>query len=91
MPGLGYRDTRRVWTKKDGPAVRAEGVRSLKLPNPVFLLQQAKPFDVQTPEGLVSGKAGDYVAHDPISGHLWPIDADYAALHYRPAPEEQVA
>lgn len=50
--------------------------------NPVFLIRQDEDFEVNTNEGLLNGKAGDYVAHDPISGHVWPVAASYVEVHY---------
>ena len=74
------------FTQADGAALARDGERMLKLPNPVFLARQAEPFDVETTEAVLSGKAGDFVAHDPISGHVWPLAASYVEQHYRPVP-----
>jgi len=81
---------RKTFTQADGPNLVRDGERMLKLPNPVYLTRQNEPFDVETTEGTLSGKAGDFVAHDPISGHVWPVAASYVEQHYRPAEPETV-
>lgn len=52
--------------------------------NPVYLERQDTEFQVETNEGVMTGKAGDYLAHDPISGHVWPVSAEYSTQHYEP-------
>ena len=42
-------------------------------------------FVVETNEGTLGAKAGSYVAYDEVSGHVWPVDADYVAAHYEEA------
>ncbi len=79
----------RTFTPTDGPELVAKGQRMLKLPNPVYLLKQSDMFEVETNEGKLNGNAGDFVAHDPISGHVWPVSASYVKQHYRPAPPEE--
>ncbi|MES2137022.1 MAG: hypothetical protein V4502_08190 [Pseudomonadota bacterium] len=79
----------RTFTQKDAPEIIDKGARMLKLPNPVYMLRQDDMFDVETNEGMLSGQAGDFVAHDPISGHVWPVAASYVEQHYRPAPDSQ--
>jgi hypothetical protein len=77
-------DDIRHYTAADGPAMVAAGVPHLKKPSPVYLIRQTTPFTVATNEGLMSGKVGDYLAHDPKSGHVWPVAADYVLMHYQP-------
>lgn len=72
----------RQFTKEDGVFIRTSGSKALKRPNPVYLVKQDEAFSVETNEGVLSGKAGDYVAHDPISGHVWPVAASYVEQHY---------
>jgi hypothetical protein len=72
------------FTAADGPKIKATGVPMKKKPNPVYLLKQAEPFTVDSPEGRMSGNAGDFVAHDPLSGHVWSVLASYVAQHYEP-------
>ena len=66
----------------DGTRLASEGRKAIKRPNPVFLLRQDGPFSVETNEGTLGGKPGDFVAHDPISGHVWPVSAAYVQQHY---------
>jgi hypothetical protein len=56
--------------------------RMVKQPNPVFMRRIGEPFIVETHEGRLTGQAGDYLAHDPISGHFWPVAASYVRFHY---------
>ncbi len=73
------------YNSADGPKIQAAGAPMKKKPNPVYLLKLDEPFSVETAEGdTLSGKPGDYVAHDPISGHVWPVKASYVELHYEP-------
>lgn len=65
----------------------AEWEPMVKKPNPVYMERVDEPFTVETNEGRVSGQPGDYVAHDPISGHFWPVAASYREQHYEPAEE----
>lgn len=60
------------------------GVPMVKKPNPVYMRQIPEDFNVETNEGWLYAHAGDYLAHDPISGHIWPVAADYVAVHYDP-------
>lgn len=73
-----------MFTAADGPALVKHGVKMAKKRNPVFVQQQLADFEVATNEGLMKGHAGDYLAHDPISGHVWPVSASYVAQHYEP-------
>lgn len=52
--------------------------------NPVYLEKQETEFQVETNEGVLAGKPGDFLAHDPISGHVWPVAASYVEQHYEP-------
>ncbi len=79
------------FSAEDGAKLRKAGVPMLKKPNPVWLLQQSEAFSVKTTEGTLTGKPGDFVAYDPISGHVWPVAASYVAQHYEPVPGEEVA
>lgn len=58
------------------------GVSMMKRPNPVFMTLQTEPFEVVTDSGKLEGVAGDFVAFDPISGHVWPVKASYVDQHY---------
>lgn len=56
--------------------------RMVRKPDPVYLLQMAEAFKVETDAGVMGGEAGGYLAYDPDSGHLWPVKASYIAQHY---------
>lgn len=71
------------YIQSDGPSIEERGSRAVKEPHTVFLVESDVPFSVSTNEGTVSGNAGDYVAYDPTSGHLWPVSAEYVDMHYR--------
>jgi hypothetical protein len=71
-----------LFTQQDGPRLVENGNKMAKKRNPVYLQRQTEPFSVETTEGTLTAKAGDYVAHDPISGHVWPVAADYVRMHY---------
>lgn len=70
------------FTKSDGPMLVRNGKPMAKKRNPVYLIRQEAMFSVETNEGILTGKPGDYLAHDPMSGHVWPVAADYVAVHY---------
>lgn len=70
------------YTESDGTSILELGRKALKKPNPVYLIQSPEEFEVQTNEGLMKGKPGDYIAHDPISGHVWPVAESYVSQHY---------
>lgn len=73
------------FTSADGAMLRTEGRAMRKKPNPVFMLGPMRAaFVVDTNEGQLAGQPGDFVAHDPISGHVWPVAASYVAQHYDP-------
>jgi hypothetical protein len=71
-----------LFTADDGPRIMREGRKMAKKRNPVYLQKQTEAFDVQTNEGVLGAKAGDFLAHDPISGHVWPVAASYVEQHY---------
>lgn len=73
-----------MFTKAVGPYLVDNGLKMAKKRNPVYLEKQKSPFQVETNEGVLSGKAGDWLAHDPISGHVWPVSAEYVTQHYEP-------
>ena len=72
----------KLFTSADGKGIETLGLKMAKKRNPVFLRRQTEPFQVQTNEGKLSGNAGDYVAYDPLSGHVWPVSKEYVQLHY---------
>lgn len=74
----------RIFRSDDGPELVRTGAKMLKRPNPVYMVRQDAAFEVATNEGTLTGKPGDYLAHDPISGHVWPVAASYVEQHYVP-------
>lgn len=70
------------YTESDGPSIIEVGRKAIKKPNPVYLLQSPEEFSVTTNEGVLNGKPGDYIAHDPISGNVWPVAESYVQQHY---------
>lgn len=99
-------DARAIYfSMADGPLIKTEGEPAHKVPSTVYLYRpkphvdavpgslQAQEFVVQTNEGFLSAPFGDYVAYDPKSGHVWPVSADYIAMHYEfgDAPEAEAA
>jgi hypothetical protein len=76
-----------IFSPEDGPLLIKRGRPMVKKPNPVYMLEMLEDFEVETNEGLMQGHAGDSLAHDPISGHVWPVSGAYVAMHYNPAPE----
>jgi hypothetical protein len=72
------------YNREDGPDIVKNGAKMAKKRNPVYLVKQDTGFQVETNEGVLNGKPGDYLAHDPISGHVWPVSSDYVAVHYEP-------
>lgn len=55
--------------------------------SPVVMRKIAVEFAVETEEGTLRGEPGDFVAYDPVSGHMWVVKASYVALHYKRADE----
>lgn len=79
-----------VWSWDDEAhraVLEQDGKEMVKKPNPVLMIEQDKPFLVYTNEGPLSGKPGDFVAYDPISGHMWPVSNEYVQMHYDPVGE----
>jgi hypothetical protein len=74
----------RLFTAADIPGIIQVGRKMAKKRNPVHLVKQHEDFEVQTNEGKLTAHAGDYLAHDPISGHIWPVAASYVEQHYEP-------
>lgn len=71
------------YVQSDGPSIQERGDQAVKEPHPVFLVESDAPFSVSTNEGTLNGNAGDYLAYDPQSGHVWPVSAEYVDMHYR--------
>lgn len=73
-----------TWSPIDGPAIVKHGRKMAKKRNPVYLFPVIEEATVNTNEGPLAAHVGDWVAHDPISGHVWPVTASYVAVHYEP-------
>jgi hypothetical protein len=71
-----------MFTKADGPELVKASNKMAKKRNPVYLQRQVSEFTVETNEGVMTGRPGDYLAHDPISGHVWPVASSYVEQHY---------
>lgn len=70
------------WGPEHGEQLKEWGREALKKPNPVYLFKVEHDGQVRTNEGTVAVRAGQFIAHDPISGHVWPVDATYVEQHY---------
>ncbi len=60
---------------------------------PTYMVQMDEDFTVETLEGTMEGKAGDYLAKGP-KGEYYPIDQEVFEMSYEPyeeeAPEDEV-
>jgi len=74
------------FTPEYGAILEANGVPMCKKPGVVWMEKVVEPFEVETNNGLMSADAGDFVAFDPISGHVWPVSDEYVAIHYEEMP-----
>jgi len=70
------------YTQADAPLLKLVGWMAAKKRNPVYMIKVDQDFKVDTSEGVMGGRAGDFVAYDPISGHVWPVSAEYVKMHY---------
>jgi hypothetical protein len=62
--------------------LKENGHQMRKRPSVVYLMQMGEDFTVHTNEGVMAGHEGDWLAHDPQSGHFWPVSNEYVAMHY---------
>lgn len=85
---IDIRDGATRFDAADGDRIRKLGIKSVKRPNPVWLVEIAKDGKVETSEGELLARAGDFLAHDPISGHVWPVSRDYVEQHYDLTPKK---
>lgn len=51
---------------------------------PTWAVKMRTDFEVNTEEGIMSGRAGDWLAMGP-KGELWPIKSEIFAATYVPA------
>lgn len=70
------------FVQSDGAQIRRYGILGVKRPGPVFMQRMHAAFTVETKEGTLNGKAGDWLVFDPKSTHLWPITDEYRKMHY---------
>ena len=47
----------------------------------IHAMKMPDEFEVETNEGILKGKAGDYLATDGTM-HVWPVSAEYMAKYY---------
>ena len=60
---------------KKGEIPAMEIKKAVKKPIPVRCIKMNEPFEVETMEGLMQGKAGDYLMIGP-RGEMYPCDLD---------------
>jgi len=58
----------------------------MKKPIPVKAIQMCEPFQVETLEGTMSGKAGDWLM-EGVSGEMYPCDAEIFDKTYDILPD----
>jgi len=58
---------------KKGKVPRLKFQKAIKKPIPVRFIQVDEPFEVETMEGVMKGKKGDYLIVG-IHGEMYPID-----------------
>lgn len=69
-----------------GTTINTAGFKKMvRKPNPVWMRQIDEEFEVKTENGSLRGDPGDSVAFDPMSGHVWPVKAEYVKMHYAEA------
>lgn len=73
---------------RDGPEIMRRGMKMVRRPDPVYVLQLEEFTTIEAFKGAVSGHEGDYVAYDPMSREVWPIGAEYLEMHYELFTEE---
>ena len=71
-----------TFTKEHGPVIAVLGEKMVRNPSAVSMIAVQSDFEVMTNEGLLRGKAGDYLAYDELSGHVWPVSEEYVGMHY---------
>ena len=63
----------KVFQKDNVPAV--EFKKAVKKPIPIQFVQVNEPFKVETMEGIMEGKAGDYLIVG-VRGEMYPCDKE---------------
>ena len=67
----------------DGYAFQPEGLQYYRKRVPTLAVQMDEPFSVETLEGTMEGKAGDWLMVG-ASGEMYPCDIDIFAATYEP-------
>lgn len=67
---------------KKGEIPELEFRRAVKKPIPIRCIQLAEPFEVETMEGTLKGKAGDWLVVG-VQGEMYPIDREIFEQTYR--------
>lgn len=62
-------------TFKPGEIPNYSYQRAVKKPIPIRCFQMSEPFKVETMEGILEGKAGDYLMIG-VRGEMYPCDKD---------------
>ena len=75
----------KIW--QSGQDVLPEGAREYRKRTTIRAIQMSESFEVMTYEGLVRGKAGDWLAIGP-KGDLYPIREDIFRETYEQVPDE---
>ena len=60
---------------KKGEIPELEFKKAIKKPIPIRCVQNDEPFEVETMEGVLRGKAGDFLMVG-IHGEMYPIDQE---------------
>lgn len=67
---------------KKGEIPNLPYLKAVKKPIPVRCIQMEEPFSVETLEGTLQGKAGDWLMVG-VQGELYPIDREIFVKTYR--------
>jgi hypothetical protein len=67
----------------DLPDPEEEGGEEFVKTEPIVAIQMDEPFDVETLEGPVTGDAGDWLAKNPSTGEMWPLDDEVKDATYK--------
>jgi hypothetical protein len=73
-------------TFKKGEIPEVQLQKAIKKPIPIRCLQISEPFRVETMEGVLEGKAGDYLMIGP-RGEMYPCDQEIFNETYDIVPD----
>ena len=68
----------------DGEEFKPRGVRKYRKTALARAVQMTEPFQVETLEGTMEGRAGDWLMIG-VSGEMYPCDAEVFKKSYEPA------